>query len=105
MGKVDVRVKYCGQTATLPLVIVKGKGQALLGRDWMSVICTDWTKIHYTPGSGLQDLLARFNVLCEGLGTFQGLQARIEVDPYQGRQAWIEVDPSAKPRYCKARML
>ena len=47
MGKVDVRVKCSGQTATLPLVIVRGKGQALLGRVWMSVIRIDWAKIHY----------------------------------------------------------
>ncbi len=40
------------------------------------------------------DLLGRYEeVFRDGLGTFRGRKAR------------IEVDPTAKPRYCKARTL
>ena len=71
MGRIDVRIEYNGQTATPPLVNVRGKGPALLGRDWMSVIHIDWAKIPYIPSAGLQDLLERLNdVFCEDLGTF-----------------------------------
>ena len=36
IGTTDVQVAYEGQTATLPLVIVKGEEPAVLGRNWIS---------------------------------------------------------------------
>ena len=74
LGKVNVQVEYEGQNATLPLLVVKGSGPLLLGHDWMSAL---------HPKHMFRD----------GLGTFVG------------RKATIEVDPSAKPRYYKARAL
>ena len=54
----------------------------------------NWYKIHYTPSAGLQNLLEKYDVLFQDkLGSFQG------------RQAKIEVDPEATPRFCKARTL
>ena len=38
LGTVDVRVKYGGQEVTLPLLIVKGEGPSLLGRNWLEEI-------------------------------------------------------------------
>ena len=38
VGITDVQIDYEGQTATLPLVIVKGEGPTLLGRNWLSQI-------------------------------------------------------------------
>ncbi len=89
VGSVDVRVEYGEQSAILPLLVVKGEGPTLFGRDWMSVIQLDWGKIHYMPSTGLQDLLGRYEeVFRDGLGTFRGRKARIEVDhtekPRQG---------------------
>ena len=94
MGQVDVTVEYNGENATLPLLVVKGNGPPLFGRDWMSVIRVNWTKIHYTPSTGLQGLLEQYSdVFKDSLGTSVG------------RKAKIEVNPSAQPRYCKARTL
>ena len=94
VGGVWVWVDYEGQTARLPLIVVKGDGATQLGRDWMGGIRLNWHKIHYTPSAGLQDLLEKHDdVFQEGLGTFQG------------QKASIQVDPNAKPRYCKARTL
>ena len=60
----------------------------------MGGIRLNWHKNHYTPSAGLQDLLEKHDdVFQEGLGTFQG------------QKASIQVDPNAKPRYCKARTL
>ena len=74
--------------------MVKGNGPTLLGRNWLGTIKINWYDIHYTPSTGLQNLLERYNVVFQDkLGCFQG------------RQAKIEVDPDAVPRYCKARML
>jgi len=38
VGSIDVEVALEGQAATLPLVIVKGQGPTLLGRNWLSQI-------------------------------------------------------------------
>ena len=42
----DVQVVYQGQTAILPLVVVKGDGPTLLGRNWLTKIKLNWDKIH-----------------------------------------------------------
>ena len=82
------------KSATLRLVVVKGNGPTLLGRNWLGSIRINWCRIHYTPSTGLQNLLEKYDVVFQDkLGSFQG------------RQAKIEVDPEATPRFCKARTL
>ena len=94
MCQVDVAVEYNREKCHPTLLVVKGNGLPLLGRDWMSVIRVNWPKIHYTPSTGLQGLLEQYSdVFKDSLGTFVG------------RKAKIEVDPSAQPCYCKARTL
>ena len=46
VGVVEVNVLYKDQNTTLSLVIVKGRGPSLLGRDWLSVIRLDWSQFH-----------------------------------------------------------
>ena len=92
VGAMNVNVEYSGQTYKLVLLVVKGSGPTLFGRDWMHVIRLDWQQINYAFSSGLQELLNKHaDVFQDGLGTFKGRKAR------------IEVEPDAKPRYCKAR--
>ena len=46
VGTTDVHVAYEGQTATLPLVVVRGDGPTLMGRNWLGHIrvkCKSWT--------------------------------------------------------------
>lgn len=94
LGQIKVRAEYAGQEAKLPLLIVKGDGPPLMGRDWLSVIRINWHEIHLISSTGLEDTLRRHtDVFRDGLGTFVGCKAK------------IEVDPSARPRYCKARTL
>ncbi len=83
VGSVDVRVKYGEQSATLPLLIVKGDGPTLFGRDWMSII------------RGKIPIAGTPRKIRGGISRWSG----------HGRKARIEVDPMAKPRYCKARTL
>ena len=47
VGSMDVNINYKGQVAYLPLVVVKGKGPNLLGRNWLEKIRLDWRGIHY----------------------------------------------------------
>ena len=94
VGAQNVQVYYEGQSASLPLIVVKGDGPTLLGRNWLGTIRIDWCKIHYTPSAGLQNLLEKYDtVFQDKLGSFKGRQAKIEVDP----------DPI--PHFCKARTL
>ena len=78
VGSTEVQVAYEGQIAKLPLVVVKGEGPTLLGRNWLDKIRLNWSKIHYASGPGLHDLLSKYEVIFqEGLGTFQGYEASI----------------------------
>jgi len=94
VGMRDVCVNYEGQRVKLPLVVVKGNGPTLLGRNWLGSIRLDWCKIHHITSTGLQNLLEKYKeVFSEKLGSFRG------------REAKIEVDSQATPRFCKARTL
>ena len=74
------------------MIIVEENGPTLLGRNWLHKIKLNWNQIHYTPSTGLQDLLGRYEeVFQEGLGTFKGTEVK------------IHVSPDAVPRFCKAR--
>ena len=46
VGKVTVFVAYKSQVVSLPLLIVKGEGAALFGRNWLEHIRLDWSAIH-----------------------------------------------------------
>ena len=46
MGTYNVQVCYQSQVHTLPLIVVKGQGPSLFGRNWLENIKTDWNSIH-----------------------------------------------------------
>ena len=46
VGEAEVDVKYEQQTAHLPLLVVKGDGPSLLGRNWLKVIRLNWSEIN-----------------------------------------------------------
>ena len=89
MGTTDFQVAYEGQTATLPLVVVKEKGPTLLGRNWLSQIRAKFITLLV-----LVCMICLLNILKffqENLGSFKGYEAR------------VNVDPNATPRFYKAR--
>ena len=89
-----MNVAYEGQTEILPLVVVKGEGPTLLGRNWLSKIKLNWSQINYASKPALQELLSKYSAVFQDvLGSFQGYEAK------------IEVDPNATPRFCKDRTL
>ena len=60
----------------------------------MGKIRLNWGEIHYAQSPELHQLLGEYEeVFKEGLGTFRGHEAK------------IEVDPAATPRFCKARLI
>ena len=66
LGSVDANVAYQGQTALLPLVIVKGDGPTVHGRNWLNKTVLTWNEIHYTPSVGLHDLLQKYQDVFQG---------------------------------------
>ena len=92
VGTADVSVKYGSQIATLPLLVVKGEGPSLLGRNWLSELKLKWQEIFWLHNASLSQLLEEHKIVFEpGLGTVTGFTAK------------ITVDPNATPKYCKAR--
>ena len=95
LGQLEVEVQYGAQRAHLPLCVVHGKGSSLLGRDWLQYFCLDWPSICQVQSveqTAVNSILDRHkNVFHEELGTLQGFEAK------------IYIDPTAKPVFCKAR--
>ena len=94
VGSLSVVVEYESQKFTLPLVVVKGSGPMLMGRNWLNSIKLNWARIHYTQAPRLQEVLGKYSEVFEkGLGTFNG------------EDVSIAVDPDASPQFHKARPL
>ena len=53
----DVGVKYGDQTVTLPLLVIKGEGPSLLGRNWLDVLKLDWHEIFWLHNASLKEVL------------------------------------------------
>lgn len=78
-----VDVSYEGQEYTLPLLVVPGEGPALLGRNWLEEIKLNWPRIKHRTSHDmrLEEILQKHAPLLEkGLGTLQGIKAKIHVD-------------------------
>ena len=45
MGSTEVTVEHNQQSATIPLIVTKGAGPCLLGRNWLAALKLDWQKI------------------------------------------------------------
>ena len=93
IGMLDVEVTYGPQEATLPLIVVQGKGPSLFGRNWMEVIRLNWSNInHVTTNLSLNRILSKYSVVFKNeLGLLKGTKAKMFVD----------VD--ATPRFFKPR--
>ena len=92
LGSMTVGVTYKSQVATLPLLVVKGEGPSLFGRNWLNHIRLDWHELYNMHASPLQATLQKHAaVFQDGLGTLQGFKAK------------IFVEEGATPRFCKAR--
>ena len=89
-GQFPVKLEYQNQNVTVPLLVVKGSGPSLFGRNWLSRVKLDWKKICSIRVSdpGLpQDVKTQlhttvqchFNVFKPGLGTIKGITTKLEM--------------------------
>ena len=92
LGSLTVAVSYRSQQSQEPLLVVKGDGPSLLGRNWMNHIQLDWKQINQVRLRSLHAVLQQHEAVFQGgLGVLKGYQAR------------ILVDSNTRPRFFKAR--
>ena len=60
IGYIDVPVEYESQALILPLIVVKGHGPSLFGRNWLENIKRNWSAIHtVTLSSAFRELITK----------------------------------------------
>ena len=79
LGLITVLVHHNNQQKTLPLLVVKGGGPSLLGRDWLQHLRLDWKAIHQVCLiDDVRAILDRYaGLFQEELGTLQGTKVRL----------------------------
>lgn len=96
VGRAEVSVKHGDKIDKLPLLVVKGDGPSLLGRNWLNSIKLNWQEIKQVRNSSsqLEQVLSKYaDVFRDELGTLHGFQAKFHVDEKQ------------QPRFFKPRPL
>ncbi|XP_056118298.1 uncharacterized protein K02A2.6-like [Rhinichthys klamathensis goyatoka] len=82
MGATEVTIAYGSQAAEARLLVVKGTGPSLLGRDWLSKIQLNWGEIRLIKGLCAGDVVARYpDVFKDELGTLRGTTVKLCVEP------------------------
>lgn len=84
LGKMHAQVTYKGQTKKLALLVVKGEGLNLMGRNWLKAMRLDWRaifRLQIGQQQQLNALLAQHEDVFKGeLGTLVGATSKIYVD-------------------------
>ncbi|KAL3974523.1 interleukin 1 receptor-like 1 [Sarotherodon galilaeus] len=90
LGAIEVHAAYQGQETAATLLVVKGEGPSLLGRDLLQKIRLNWREIRYV--TVIAELLGKYaDVFKNELGTLRGTTVKRCVDPF------------ARPRFFKPR--
>ena len=76
VSQMQAQVHHDNQSAQLSLVVVKGDGPSLLGRDWLSSLNLNWHQVYYHS----EVLDQNSEVFDNTLGTLKGCKAKIYVD-------------------------
>ena len=94
LGSLTVGVSHNDQTKELSLLVVAGEGPSLLGRDWLSELKLDWSKVNHMnhTQTGCQDILDRHSALFKE-----------ELGRVQGRNARFHIKAEVQPKFYKAR--
>ncbi|KAK3091048.1 hypothetical protein FSP39_016771 [Pinctada imbricata] len=97
LGVISVHVTYKEQEADLDLYVVKTKGPALLGRDWLRNIRLDWPGIK-TLSSGENNKHKLNQLLIKHSALFKP-----EIGSLKQIKAMLKLKEDASPKFCKAR--
>ena len=90
VGEITVHVNYQDQEVELNLVVVKGAGPALLGRNWLSDLILNWHEIlHTSLISGVDLLINKYSkVFSNTLGTMSQYFAKLRLKPDTTPNFW-----------------
>ncbi|KAK3087172.1 hypothetical protein FSP39_002564 [Pinctada imbricata] len=94
LGTVEVHVDYESFSGNLHVIVVKGRGPNLLGRDWLKSLKLNWNEIFAVKSvdKDVDRLLEDYSeIFKDELGAVKGVTAK------------IYVNENEKPRYFKAR--
>ena len=92
LGTVNTTIKYQDQTTTLPVLIVKGQGPNIIGRDSITALKLKWSSVHQLKGLDIATVLEKHSeVFKDELGCITDVEAK------------FQIDDSVKPRFLKAR--
>ena len=95
VGQISVVVKYLEQKRLLTLLVVRGEGPSLLGRDWLQVLSVTLDKLNVLrieTSCNLQGVLSKYPELFrDELGLVKGVKVK------------LHVDSSFRPRFFKPR--
>ena len=93
LGSTNVHVQCEGQTAMLPLIVVKGAGASLIGRNWLEHIRINWAAVHSLQlDRGIEQLVQKHAPLF-----------REETGLLKGTSAKFFVSSEARPKFFKPR--
>ena len=82
LGCINVKVQSNEQEAHLPLLVVKGIGPSLLGRNWLTKLRLKWQEIFSVrTNHSLESLKQHDGVFKNELGTLKEIEAKLHVDP------------------------
>ena len=94
LGEIVVEVHHKGQRKQLPLVVVKGYGETLVGRNWLTTMKLDWKKnfqLKSAKCTEIESLLQSYKeVFKEEKGSIKSHYASLHIR-------------EAQPKFCKAR--
>ena len=95
VGVAKVTVNHINQSKELPILIVKGDGPTLLGRDWLTELTlnVDWSSLHCVQ---VREALSK--VLDKHSAVFTN-----ELGKAKDYVAILQVDPTVEPKFYKAR--
>ena len=82
-GQLDISVTYNGQQKQLTLLVIKGKGPSLIGRDWLQHLKLDWPRllqVQSTSPPNHHEVLDRHpDVFKEEMGCIKGISANFHI--------------------------
>ena len=83
VGRVDVNIQHNGQRKKLPLIITRGEGPSLLGRNWLGELRIDWRGIYKVQETDALSAVLRKHeaVFRDELGTMTCAKASLHIDP------------------------
>jgi len=83
LGSIEVTATCNKQTNRVPLLVIKGNGPNLMGRDWLAKFQLDWQNIYQLNlANKIDNLLVRFeSIFKDELGTVRDVKAHIQQNP------------------------